>query len=941
MRNFYKYLFTFTFLYLAFTARAQYQGGNGKGNTTYELAYNLPSGSPANSNMHLNFYVQPSTDILTYNTFSVTVEVLDNGNNRDVNARNSISLDMSANPGGATLSGTKRLNVSSGVVTFSGLTLDQTGSGYSFSASSNGITSATSSSFMLYKMFTGGNAAGDANEYQAYLKPSGDPANSNRHLNFHVNPATDVLTHNTFSVTVEILDNSNNRDLNARNSINLGMITNPGNATLSGTTKQNATAGVITFSDLSLNQTGSGYTVGATANGISADTTSSFMLYKMFTGGDNAGDLSALKSSSLLSNTWLTSGTSSFTTAGNWSGGVFPASETATIPSGGTQPVISSGTATISSGTTINIKSGASLTVNAGTTLVVNGTVNNSGTLTFKSDATATASLGSSSGSITGNITTERYIPAVTRRYRMLAPHISNFTYDQLIDDIFVTGPSGGVGFDATPGFTSNPSIYTYQESTGGAGRGWQAVSNTANSLSSGFGALVFVRGDRTLSAPQWYTSGQFPAQNAVTLDYTGTAAMGNISPTITYTNTGFPSSDGYNLIGNPYPSAIDWSLVTRNNISAFYYMYNPASGSYEADNYIIASGQGFMIQATGTSPSITFTEACKTADPATEYFKSAGAPFTIRLIKDSLNSDKAIIKFGPQFNKGYNNSEDANKLGNSVVNLSLYADTQAVQINGYPLLTAVSDTFPISIQATAGTYQFQFSNLSHIPAGKSVLLNDKYTSSSTLITNQSLLPVSITSNPLSAGKRFDLIILNTSALPVEWLSFSGSVKQQDALLQWATTSEKNNSHFVVQRKKETETDFVDLVQVPASKNNTNNYNFTDEGIFSATTMAYYRIKQIDFSGETAFSETITLHADKNRTPLSVISVFPNPARLSTTVSADEQINSIRLFDCNGKLVFEKNNINNNKTDIDLTNIKAGIYLLRMNNREGIKMIVE
>src|SRR5690606_31307087 len=116
----------------------------------------------------------------------------------------------------------------------------------------------------------------------------------------------------------------------------------------------------------------------------------------------------------------------------------------------------------------------------------------------------------------------------------------------------------------------------------------------------------------------------------------------GNITPVLTFTSSGVLADDGWNLIGNPYASQIDWNAVTKNNISSFYYSFNPATGSYAADDgeNLIASGQAFFVQTIGASPSITFTENSKATNAPTNYFKSNGASLTATMIKDSLNSD-------------------------------------------------------------------------------------------------------------------------------------------------------------------------------------------------------------------------------------------------------------------------------------------------------------
>ena len=79
----------------------------------------------------------------------VTVQVQDANGNLETTATNAITLALAANPGGSTLGGTLTVNAINGVATFSDLTLNQLGNGYTLSASAPGLTGATSTAFNI------------------------------------------------------------------------------------------------------------------------------------------------------------------------------------------------------------------------------------------------------------------------------------------------------------------------------------------------------------------------------------------------------------------------------------------------------------------------------------------------------------------------------------------------------------------------------------------------------------------------------------------------------------------------------------------------------------------------------------------------------------------------------------------------------------------------
>jgi len=76
--------------------------------------------------------------------FTLYVFALNAQGNPDPTFNGSVSLSLAANPGNSVLGGTLRVNAVNGIATFSNLTISNPGSGYTFAATSSGLTSATS-----------------------------------------------------------------------------------------------------------------------------------------------------------------------------------------------------------------------------------------------------------------------------------------------------------------------------------------------------------------------------------------------------------------------------------------------------------------------------------------------------------------------------------------------------------------------------------------------------------------------------------------------------------------------------------------------------------------------------------------------------------------------------------------------------------------------------
>src|SRR5207248_2626643 len=135
---------------------------------------------------------------------------------------------------------------------FSTLSLNMVGTGYTLTATATGLTSATSSAFNI--------GAGAAAKLAFTVQPSNTAAGA------AITPA----------VQVAVQDAQGNTVTTATTSITLAIGTNPASGTLSGTTTVAAVSGVATFSNLSIDKAGTGYTLNASATGLTGATSSAF-----------------------------------------------------------------------------------------------------------------------------------------------------------------------------------------------------------------------------------------------------------------------------------------------------------------------------------------------------------------------------------------------------------------------------------------------------------------------------------------------------------------------------------------------------------------------------------------------------------------------------------------------------------------------------------------
>lgn len=210
-------------------------------------AFAVTVGSPS----RLAFAQQPTTSTAgTAIAPAVTVEIRDAGGNPTPSTA-SVAVAIGTNPAGGTLSGTTTRTAVNGTATFSDLSIDRAGSGYTLTAASSGLTGATSSGFAV-------TAAAPAK-----LAFGQQPTNTT--AGAAISPA----------VTVQILDQFGNLTTDTT-TVTVALGANPGSATLSGTLSRPASAGVAAFPDLSLTKAAGGYTLTATGGSLAGATSGSF-----------------------------------------------------------------------------------------------------------------------------------------------------------------------------------------------------------------------------------------------------------------------------------------------------------------------------------------------------------------------------------------------------------------------------------------------------------------------------------------------------------------------------------------------------------------------------------------------------------------------------------------------------------------------------------------
>ena len=166
-------------------------------------------------------------------------------------------------------------------------------------------------------------------------------------------------------------------------------------------------------------------------------------------------------------------------------------------------------------------------------------------------------------------------------------------------------------------------------------------------------------------------------------------------------------------------------------------------------------------------------------------------------------------------------------------------------------------------------------------------------------------------------------------ALPVELTTFNAKAQGSSINLDWATASEKQSSHFDIERSADAQNwATIGSVKGAGTSVRAHSYVYTDNAPLS--NVNYYRLKQVDLDGKFEYSPVATAAVGKGK----LKGIFPNPVKDKLNVIAGElsENATATIFDLSGKAV---QTTRLNGAQIDVSNLNQGMYLLRVSDDSG------
>lgn len=179
----------------------------------------------------------------------------------------------------------------------------------------------------------------------------------------------------------------------------------------------------------------------------------------------------------------------------------------------------------------------------------------------------------------------------------------------------------------------------------------------------------------------------------------------------------------------------------------------------------------------------------------------------------------------------------------------------------------------------------------------------------------------------------FKNITLSDITLPIELESFDLKLIERDHILvSWITRSEQYAEEFVLERSSDAQNwELVKRVNPSGIDNGGQHYQFLDTKPIPG--ISYYRLQQIDFDGQSDYSDIKSIRIDKE--PNGLGELFPNPSspgiiNLERPSDVQESFQA-SVFDLTGRFVLLAEGLpNNNRLSFDFSSLNKGAYLVKL-----------
>lgn len=379
------------------------------------------------------------------------------------------------------------------------------------------------------------------------------------------------------------------------------------------------------------------------------------------------------------------------------------------------------------------------------------------------------------------------------RSYKMFGVPLKNgVNLSQFTDNIDITGNyafNNRDSFSTTCSYCISSAFAWYESS-----QSWVAFSsgNNANTIPHGTGVMIFFRGTKKYNLGNPYTDA-----NSSIIDFKGELFSGDHTVNLDYNGSGTDANlRGYNLVSNPYPSAIDFKEVSKGTgVKYKFLVYDGRAKTYNIwdstltsltktgstkfsngaanNSRIIEAGASFFVIAGKSGESITFTESSKRPGMKStiDHFKASSNNLKcnemrlgIRFKNDSVpENDNALIQTDMNYDGIVNGKDefDAPKMFGGFLGIGTVAtDNVWMSIDRRPASEEKTYTIPVRIKTPEdNTYRISYDGCENNAGRYQVSIVDKLLNKVIPVRNGSEYTFDKTSTDAMIEDRFELLL--------------------------------------------------------------------------------------------------------------------------------------------------------------------------------------
>ena len=624
------------------------------------------------------------------------------------------------------------------------------------------------------------------------------------------------------------------------------------------------------------------------------------------------------------------------------------------------------------------------------------GTLNSSGFLTMVSTAATTSNIGSLVAGVsdvseivnveswlTGGPATNSISTNANRGTRTMSSPVNDAStvpniFKQLQAVMFITGAGTG-GFDV---FSTDPfpeTLFTYKEPARydqAALAQYNVISDISTTrMPKGIGFFLYYRGDRSdnNTATGSKVVAPFDTPESFAITYKGQINKGDIPINLSYTsNSGLRDNEynGFNFVGNPYPSTIDWTKVERSDNSVVENMIStskpgggmitysggivtnggqaalPASINVASPNYTPASpfyiqpGLGFYVRTRAAGSSITFKESSKTITVAGNPVaplrllstgpmnQNAVNPKVLRIkLQDAFNTDETAIVFKQGFDALFGPLDATYLTGSSVSLSSQTSDGKNVAINFMPDIKDVSSVKLTVNASKSGVFKLIFSGVADLKNCRVVLKDNFLNTESDLRANPVYdFQVDRTNASTFGPERLIIIFSPVKESRIRVESFIATKVKATAELNWTSNNNKDIRAIEIQHSANnlsfSKIGVIKSLFGDASQSFTFSHNKPADGL------NHYRLVYLSIGGDSLISEIRDLTYSDNQSKRNLVQIYPNPVGSEFDIRVDQEISTtilVGIYDLLGTKISSTNFLHQN-----VAALAPGIYIVKL-----------